>query len=434
MHDDKPQLNRCYCPLNEPSNDTEVLSASAWLTDRRTDGDFGNAAGLCQCCRGTRRRTREDNDTNMINADGFSKCEATLQQRGRRRPPAEMLHLLSAIIVWLVTGTTISSLNKWIFAVYNFRYPLLLSALHMLTAIVVDYGLIKLQVIRHQGAGEQDLTPSAKCKVFLLSLTFCASIAFGNMGLNYVQLSFAQMIYTTTPLFTLAISTLILGKQHHILKYTAMMPICLGASFSILGEVQFDQTGCFFVFAATMLRGVKSIQQSILLQEEKINSVFLLYLMSIPSFCILAVAALALENWALMESPLHYDRHLWVFILLSCLGSVMYNLASCCVITLTSAVTLHILGNLSVVGNLLLSQLLFGSELSALSCAGAVLTLSGMLIYQNSELIVSYLDARKAKAKGSGQMEFDGAEDKASASEPAYHPQRTDGKQDDKTD
>lgn len=183
---------------------------------------------------------------------------------------------------------------------------------------------------------------------------------------------------------------------------------------------------CFLVYAG------------ILLQEEKINSVFLLYLMSIPSFCILAVAALALENWALLESPLHYDRHLWVFILLSCLGSVMYNLASCCVITLTSAVTLHILGNLSVVGNLLLSQLLFGSELSALSCAGAVLTLSGMLIYQNSEFIVSYLDARRAKSKGSESVDFHNAcgEDlnKASMSEPTYHQQRTDGKQEDKID
>ncbi|KAM3874304.1 solute carrier family 35 member E4 [Diretmus argenteus] len=382
---------------------------------------------------------REENDSNMINADGVSKREATGRPSGRR-PPAEMLHLLSAVIVWLVTGTTISSLNKWIFAVYNFRYPLLLSALHMLTAIVVDYGLIKLRLIRHKGTGEQDLTPSAKCKVFLLSLTFCASIAFGNMGLNYVQLSFAQMIYTTTPIFTLAISTLILGKQHHILKYTAMMPICLGASFSIMGEVQYDQTGCFFVFAATMLRGVKSIQQSILLQEEKINSVFLLYLMSIPSFCILAVAALALENWALLESPLHYDRHLWVFILLSCLGSVMYNLASCCVITLTSAVTLHILGNLSVVGNLLLSQLLFGSEMSALSCAGVVLTLSGMLIYQNSEFIASYLDTRRDKAKGSGEEEFHtGSEDlmdntNTSELTSSHHQERTDGKQEDKID
>lgn len=160
--------------------------------------------------------------------------------------------------------------------------------------------------------------------------------------------------------------------------------------------------------------------------------------MSIPSFCILTVAALALENWAVLESPFHYDRHLWVFILLSCLGSVMYNLASCSVITLTSAVTLHILGNLSVVGNLLLSQLLFGSELSALSCAGAVLTLSGMLIYQNSEFIVSFLDARRAKAEKSRQEDSNTTSgedlDKASAPEATYHQQRTDGKQEDKMD
>ncbi|KAL7847987.1 hypothetical protein AOLI_G00227050 [Acnodon oligacanthus] len=336
---------------------------------------------------------RREDETNMIRStDGTSKRE------WRRARVPETFHLLSAVVVWLVTGTTISSLNKWIFAVYNFRYPLLLSALHMLTAIVVDYGLIKYWFVRRRGLDEHGLTSSAKCKVFLLSLTFCASIAFGNVGLNYVQLSFAQMIYTTTPIFTLAISSLVLGKQHHILKYTAMMPICLGASFSIMGEVQFDQTGCLFVFAATMLRGVKSIQQSILLQEEKIHSVFLLYLMAIPSFCILAVAALVLENWAGLQSPIHYDRHLWGFILLSCLGSVLYNLASCCVISLTSAVTLHILGNLNVVGNLLLSQLLFESQLSALSCAGAALTLSGMIIYQNSELIAGFLDARRARA------------------------------------
>lgn len=374
---------------------------------------------------------RDQDETNMINADGLSKCEATRRETGRR-PPAEMLHLLSAVIVWLVTGTTISSLNKWIFAVYNFRYPLLLSALHMLTAIVVDYGLIKLRVVCRKGSGEKDLTTSAKCKVFLLSLTFCASIAFGNVGLNYVQLSFAQMIYTTTPIFTLAISTLILGKQHHILKYTAMMPICIGASFSIMGEVQFDQTGFLFVFAATMLRGVKTIQQSILLQEEKINSVFLLYLMSIPSFLILAVAALTLENWAGLESPLHYDRQLWLFILLSCLGSVMYNLASCCVITLTSAVTLHILGNLSVVGNLLLSQLLFGSELSSLSCAGVVLTLSGMLIYQNSEFLAGYLDARRASAKMADEQEVGGVDTEDAGLQQLIG--RMEGKREDKMD
>eukprot|EP00061_Rhincodon_typus_P013926 g40611.t1 len=185
-------------------------------------------------------------------------CEPAAGPAHKKR---RMLHTLAAVAVLLATGTTITSLNKCIFAVYNFRYPLLLSALHMLTAIVIDYALIRMGFVNLEIKEVTGLPAAAKFKVFLLSLTFCATIGFGNMGLNCVQLSFAQVISTTTPLFTIAISKLFLGKDHHILKYTAMMPICLGASFSLMGEVQFDHKGCLYIFAATMLRGVKSIQQ-----------------------------------------------------------------------------------------------------------------------------------------------------------------------------
>ncbi|CAI9585822.1 unnamed protein product [Staurois parvus] len=248
------------------------------------------------------------------------------------------LYLITAVLAWLVTGTTISSLNKWIFAVYNFRYPLLLSSLHMLTAILLDYPILRFGLVPVNTDEEQTLNTSARFKVFLLSVTFCSSIAFGNLGLSCVQLSFAQMIYTTTPIFTLALSKLFLGTKHHALKYTAMIPICLGACFSIIGEVQFNQTGCIYLFASTFLRGLKSIQQSLLLKEENIHSVTLLYLMSIPSFCILLVSAVLLERGVAWERPPDSDSKLWLFILLSCLGSVLYNLASFCVITLTSAV------------------------------------------------------------------------------------------------
>ncbi|MEE6514427.1 hypothetical protein FKM82_022532 [Ascaphus truei] len=191
---------------------------------------------------------------------------ASLMQPKLDQPPRETatpkVYLIAAVLVWLVTGTTISSLNKWIFAVYNFRYPLLLSSLHMLTAILVNYPLLRFGLVKLKAEEEVALNANARFKVFLLSLTFCSSIAFGNLGLNCVQLSFAQMIYTTTPIFTLALSKVFLGTRHHVLKYTAMVPICLGACFSIIGEVQFDQTGCFYLFASTFLRGLKSIQQS----------------------------------------------------------------------------------------------------------------------------------------------------------------------------
>lgn len=186
-------------------------------------------------------------DPGRLGGQGLPACS------GRALP------LLLAVGVWLAAGTTMSSLNKWIFAIHNFRYPVLLSSLHMLAAVLVG---TPLATLRAGKAGRPPLRPQARLRVFLLSLTFCSSVAFGNLGLNYVQLDFAQMVYTTTPLFTLTLSRVLLGRSPHLLQYAAMGPICLGASLSILGEVHFDHAGCCFLFAATFLRGLKSIQQS----------------------------------------------------------------------------------------------------------------------------------------------------------------------------
>nr|XP_028565961.1 solute carrier family 35 member E4 [Podarcis muralis] len=319
--------------------------------------------------------------------------------RGGQRPPEPSRHalpLVFTVFVWLATGTTMSSLNKWIFAVHNFRYPVLLSSLHMLTAVLVGNPLAKLRASR---AGHPAPCPGAKGRVFLLSLTFCASVAFGNLGLNYVQLDFAQMVYTTTPFFTLTLSKVLLGKHHHPLQYVAMGPICLGASLSIVGEVHFDQAGCCFLFAATFLRGLKSIQQSTFLQEERLDSLTLLCLTSLPSFYILFAAALVLEVGPAWDGTLAYGGGLWACVLLSCLGSVLYNLASFYVISLTSALTIHVLGNFNVVGNLLLSHFLFGSRLTLLSYAGIALTLSGVFMYHHCDSIASCWRSRGGRGK-----------------------------------
>ncbi|KAJ6656570.1 hypothetical protein lerEdw1_003457 [Lerista edwardsae] len=343
------------------------------------------------------------NDAGMNSADkGWRPPSPWRPDPGRlggQGPPARSrpaLPLVLTVAVWLATGTTMSSLNKWIFAVHNFRYPVLLSSLHMLTAVLVGSPLARL---RAGGAGRPPLRAEARLRVFLLSLTFCSSVAFGNLGLNYAQLDFAQMVYTTTPLFTLTLSKVLLGRSHHPLQYAAMGPICLGASLSIIGEVHFDHAGCCFLFAATFLRGLKSIQQSTLLQEERLDSLTLLCLTSLPSFCILLAAALVLEVGPAWDGTLAVSGSLWLCILLSCLGSVLYNLASFCVISLTSALTIHVLGNFNVVGNLLLSHLLFGSHLSLLGYAGIALTLLGVFMYHHCDRIASHWHSRASRAK-----------------------------------
>lgn len=72
----------------------------------------------------------------------------------------------------------------------------------------------------------------------------------------------------------------------------------------------------------------------LLLQEGRLDAVSLLCLTALPSFCLLFGTAVALEVAPAWQGVLRYDGSLWGCVLLSCLGSVLYNLASFCVLSL----------------------------------------------------------------------------------------------------
>ncbi|XP_005068972.1 solute carrier family 35 member E4 [Mesocricetus auratus] len=338
---------------------------------------------MCRC-------PLERHEGRMTSAEAVAVA-GSAREHGRPKWPPDNPQVLGqpararvvvAALVWLLAGASMSSLNKWIFTVHGFGRPLLLSALHMLAAALAC----------HWGA-RRPMPRSIQGRVLLLSLTFGTSMACGNVGLSTVPLDLAQLATTTTPLFTLALSALLLGRRHHPLQFAAMGPLCLGAACSLAGELRAPSAGCGFLLVATCLRGFKSVQQSALLQEERLDAVTLLYATSLPSFCLLAGAALVME--AGVAPPLApTDSRLWTCVVLSCCLSVVYNLASFSLLALTSALTVHVLGNLTVVGNLVLSRLLFGSHLSALSYVGIALTLSGMFLYHNCEIVASWATRR----------------------------------------
>lgn len=201
-------------------------------------------------------RSRRGDEAAMSTAGGggLRPWKPDPGQAGGGQPgpgPGPGLPLTLSVLAWLGTGTTMAGLNKWIFAAHGFRYPLLLSALHMLSGVAVGY---PLGWARPPG-------PRPRARIYLLSLTFCTSVALGNLGLSYVQLDVAQAVATTTPLVTLVLGVL-WGRRPHPLQFWAMGPVCAGAACSIAGGLCFSQPGCGFLLAATVLRALKSIQQS----------------------------------------------------------------------------------------------------------------------------------------------------------------------------
>nr|XP_033775425.1 solute carrier family 35 member E4-like [Geotrypetes seraphini] len=300
----------------------------------------------------------------------------------------------------VLSGVGIASLNKWVFVGCAFPFPLFLSALHMLSAILFNAALLRLGLVCGRPGSPPPLRAlplAAKRRVFLLSLTFCASIAFGNLALRHAEIAFAQVLYAASPLVTMLLSQLLQRRAYAAMEYAAMLPVCLGASLSVLGELRFNQIGCIFICITMVLRSVKSIQQGVLLQEENIDTILLLFIMSLPSFLLLLSCTLLFESRAFWELLTQGTARLWMSLLLSCSSSVLYNLSGFYVVKHTSAVTLHLLGNLVVLGNVLTSQAVFGGPVSKLGVAGTVLTLIGVLVYQNSDAVTHLVILWKAR-------------------------------------
>ncbi|EDL40445.1 solute carrier family 35, member E4, isoform CRA_a, partial [Mus musculus] len=206
---------------------------------------------MCRC-------PLEHHEGMMTSAEAVAVA-GSAQEHGRPKWPPDKPQVLGqpaparvvvAALVWLLAGASMSSLNKWIFTVHGFGRPLLLSALHMLAAALAC----------HWGA-QRPVPHSIHRRVLLLSLTFGTSMACGNVGLSTVPLDLAQLATTTTPLFTMALSALLLGRRHHPLQFAAMGPLCLGAACSLAGELRAPPAGCGFLLVATCLRGFKSVQQ-----------------------------------------------------------------------------------------------------------------------------------------------------------------------------
>ncbi|CAH1233147.1 SLC35E4 [Branchiostoma lanceolatum] len=299
----------------------------------------------------------------------------------------------ASILAWFALGIGMTNVNKWILSHHSFPYPLFLTTLHMLASFLVDYVVIRFTDL---GAayGEPDkrlqLPKQLERKILILSVVFSTSVALGNVGLNYLYVSFTKMIAATAPLFTIILARVLMGVRPSKYVYCSMVPICMGALLNTVGEVNFHMLGFIATLLSTILRAAKSILQGVLLKDERMDSIRLLYHMSIPSFFLLLFLTLVFESSAVYDEDLHNNPTLWALILLSCISAVGYNTMTFVVTYYTSAVTLQVLGNVNMLVNVVVSVLIFQNTVTATSVAGILVTLLGILMYQRANQIKKF--------------------------------------------
>ena len=293
-------------------------------------------------------------------------------------------HVIGPVVSWFALNVAIGNLNGWVLR-DGFEYPVLLTIVHMVLCWVLS-AVALMTFMRRPDA--KPIPRRVLAKVRKLSLSFCASVACGNIALQYIFVSFAQMVTAAGPLFTILLMYAITGKRYSMPAYLSMVPMCGGVMMCTAGEVNFHWVGFIAVVAATLLRGVKSILQGRLLTEpeDKLDELTLLHHMAGCSLPPLGLYAALVEHSALYDPRLRGEgaTRRWALVLLSGVVAFLLNLCNLVVTKRTSAVSLQVLGNVKVVLSIGVSIAIFGNPISAWSAAGCLITLGGVACYHRA--------------------------------------------------
>jgi multidrug transporter EmrE-like cation transporter len=142
--------------------------------------------------------------------------------------------------------------------------------------------------------------------------------------------------------------------------------------------------GLVYNVGSTVLRGVKSIIQGQLLTENRLDSVTLLYLMAPQTAACLLPMSLFTEGtepwFALFGSD--NQSQLWFLLFISGMNACLLNLSQFVVTKVTSAVTLQVLGSVKTVAGIGVSLVWFGNPVTKLQVLGIVISMSGVVLYQ----------------------------------------------------
>eukprot|EP00002_Diphylleia_rotans_P003627 TRINITY_DN12509_c0_g1_i6.p1 TRINITY_DN12509_c0_g1~~TRINITY_DN12509_c0_g1_i6.p1 ORF type:complete len:272 (+),score=49.77 TRINITY_DN12509_c0_g1_i6:46-861(+) len=187
----------------------------------------------------------------------------------------------SSLFVWFVFNASTVIFNKYLYEAYDFRFPITLTAIHMLTSSLMAFLFLRVLKVHPFTPISGDQTG-----VYYLSVIFVVNILLGNFSLQYIPVSFMQAIKSTVPAFTVFLQVFVMGQHFRTSIYYALIPIVGGVAFASTHEVNFDMTGFVCALLASLTTAAQTTMSSKLLTT-KLDAVNLIYYLGPISFFML---------------------------------------------------------------------------------------------------------------------------------------------------
>lgn len=277
---------------------------------------------------------------------------------------------------------------------YNgiFAHPLTLTSIHMCFATAAT------SVMRATGRLEVPrLTWSFWLKNILpIGLLYAGSLAFSNLAVMRLSVSFIQMVKALTPLMALGFSVArgIETPTRSLIAIVLLM--CFGVTVASYGEIMFDTLGLTFQLVSITTEAARLVATQILVQSviPTSNPLMSISLFAPPSFLFLLPVALYREPGALSSLLV---PGVGMVVLANTLTAFTLNVAVVMLIERTSGLTLTLAGVIKDILIIVLSIWLFANPITVVQVVGYTLALYGLNMYHLYKAAVG-----KSGGSGSG--------------------------------
>lgn len=336
----------------------------------------------------------------------FSLLQLLRGMESLLRPPATALEPLSPSYIHPsygikpIAAPNVSNTTKWLILYFCFNLGLTLFNKAVLqrgfpfpwtlTACQMLAGTIGSSIALQQKLFVQANLNSRESAVMVaFSVLYTINIAVSNLSLHLVTIPFHQVVRAMTPLFTIALSTVIFHKRYSRNTYLALLPVIIGVIFATYGDYYFTPWGLVLTLFGTLLAALKTIVTNrIQVGRLKLDPLDLLIRMSPLAFvqCVFcAWYSGELERvriYGATEMTPHKAAALFIN---GCIAFGL-NVVSFTANKKTSPLTMTVAANVKQVLTIILAVLIFNLSLNPTNVFGITLTLIGGAWYAKVEL------------------------------------------------
>ena len=280
----------------------------------------------------------------------------------------------------VASGIGVVFANKAVFTTAQFRFPVMLTAIHYAVNLVLLVILAAAGFVRWRTAASAE-------RIHLVTAVWALHNGMSNLSLARNSVGLYQISkILVTPLIC-ALERCLYNKVPPPRQAVALVGACAGVFLATVSDVQFTAVGAATALASAVASAVLKVLQQEVLQQHRWTSLELMYKTWAPQLALLLLSLPLLDPSSLTE----LEGYVWtsqrgLLLLLSAVAAFALNVSSLVTIQITSAIAIVLLGQTKMMLTLLGGFLFFDSAPAPRMLAGAALAIGSSAVYTYESL------------------------------------------------